>query len=386
MRWTVALIAGILFLGAVLFLLWVPPFRYPQMETVRLSLDEAVAGWEASGALAREDGYVYTVDIAQLMILLAARGERARFERLAKEAEGLVRDRRDDPYTRGFVAWRLGMSDQAPDASGTTEALRLAEALWRGAARFERPEWRQRAVMIVEGYCRHGYVERGVWLIRNYFNFETRAFANDSFLVDYGPDLLAEVATAADEDLRLSPDEPAAVLAARRALIWETATRSYALVRQAQGPHGLFYSMVQPDIGTLIPELDLTFFAPNGVVQVNNSCVIAESVAQGDPETARRTLQFALGRLRGLRRHYNVITGAAVGQREAGITTLTCLARLAARLGDQIAARRIARRALWHWEAAVEHGIYRPRLYTAGEVLFTIEALTERWPAQGVLK
>ena len=81
---------------------------------------------------------------------------------------------------------------------------------------------------ILDGYARHAAEEQGVWMIRNYFNLGTRSFATNSFLVDYAPDLVAEVAAAMGrEDLA------------------EVARRSYALIEKAQAPIGLLYDMIQ---------------------------------------------------------------------------------------------------------------------------------------------
>lgn len=378
-RTAASLIASLaIFVGAVGYIWWIPAVDRAELVEIRGALTAHLEGWLAEGELARADGYIYTVDVAQLLNLWALRGEEARFKHLTRRVLPLLwRDDPSDPYTRGFVPWRF-KAGEAPDASGTTEALRLAEALWRGAARFEHPPWARQAVIILEGYCRHAYTERSVWLVRNYFNFETRAFANDSFLVDYHPDLLAEVARAPEALLRVDEGEGAEAVPARRHLFHDTAERSYAVVRRAQGASGLFRSLIQPDVSTLIPERDLTFFAPDGVVQLNNSCVIAEGVVVGDPEVARRFLDFSIGRLLGLKRYYDVNSGIARGDASAGIASLSCVARLAARLGDEEAMRRATQRAAQHWRTTLKHGVHAPKLYTAGEALLALEILLSR--------
>src|SRR5262249_49510478 len=157
-------------------------------------------------------------------------------------------------------------------ASGTTEALRLAEALWRGGDR-------ERARLLLAGYARHAATDQGIWLIRNYFNFATRAFATNSFLVDYDPDFLAEVA-------RAEPDGPWADLA----------TRSAALVGRAATEAGLLYDVVQPELRTLTPGLDLAVFSPNDVVQLANAATVAERAIATRPEVALPVLRFAMER------------------------------------------------------------------------------------------
>lgn len=372
--------SALVVLGGLGALFWTPCLDHEAIAEIDTAVTAEVMRI-TEGDLARADGYIYTVDVAQLMIVLARRGDEVAFRGLADQVlPYLWRDDPSDPYTRGFVPWRFKQGEP-PDASGTTEALRLADALWLGSERFEHPQWRRQAVVILEGYCRHAFEEQGIWLIRNYFNFQTRAFANDSFLVDYHPDLLARAAQASDGALRLSAQESRADIDTRRRRFAEVAEQTYTVVRRAQASTGLFRSMVQPDVATLLPERDLAFFAPDGIVQLNNSCAVAESVVEGDPQVARKLLDFAVGRLLGLKRYYDVNTGAYRGEKRAGVATWTCLVRLAARLDDEEAARRLARHTLWHWETTVEYGIHAPRLYTAGEVLLAIEWLQSRWPS-----
>ena len=108
--------------------------------------------------------------------------------------KNLIRDRKDDPYTRGFVPWRYKQGE-APDASGTTEALRVAKGLWLRAAHvFNSTADADLARIVLGGYGAHAIVDQGIWMVRNYFVFQTRAFASNSFLVDYDPDLIREIA------------------------------------------------------------------------------------------------------------------------------------------------------------------------------------------------
>ncbi len=328
-----------------------------ELRELRDRLTASVHDWVATGTLGRDDGAVYAVDLAQLMEHAARVGDIGLYLSLLRSGRAhLVIDRADDPYTRGFVGWRHRAGEPV-DASGTTEALRLARALWLGAERFSRPEDRDLAVMILRGYARHAATEHGVWLVRNYFNFGTRAFANDSFLVDYDPDLVGEVARQiGDDDLA------------------EVARRSLDLLRRARTPSGLVYSMVQPDLRTLLPRLDLSVFSPNDVVQLNNACTVAESAVGGAPEIGRAVLDFAAAQSAPLRRYFTGRDGQVVGDAVAEITSLTCLARLAGCLGDVDLATRFTERAVWHWRTFAQ-GLQPPRAYTASEVLLAIDVL-----------
>jgi hypothetical protein len=264
------------------------------------------------GRLARADGWTYAIDVSLLMIFAAGERDSDLYLHLGRFAsEHLVLDSEDDPYTRGFVVWRV-REQTPPDASGTTEALRLAEAFWRGSLAFDRLEDRDRAVLILEGYARHRSEERGVWMIRNYFNLGTRSFATNSFLVDYAPDFLAEVGEATGN--------PA---------LREIAEKSYALIERAQSDAGLLYDVVQPELKTLLDDERMVVFSPNDAIQVSNSAAVALGAAKGRPGVAGRVLDFCLVRMPELKGTYYGRTGEIARDKRPGIEAWSSLVRLA---------------------------------------------------------
>jgi hypothetical protein len=164
---------------------------------------------------------------------------------------------------------------------------------------------------------RHATIERGVWFIRNYYNFATHAYANNSFLVDYLPDVLADAGNA------------------------DGALRSDALLDRAMGPAGLFYELVQPEIDTAFPGAGLAFFSPNAISSITNACNVALYSTRGRPALARRVLAFGVARVANLKRFYDVRTGQARSTENAGTPAFACLTRLAVRLGDEGARRKL---------------------------------------------
>ena len=270
-----------------------------------------------AGMLARTDGYVYAVDVGLLMIFAAGEGDEAMYGALREFAlEHLLLDSDDDPYTRGFVLWRY-CEGIAPDASGTTEALRLAEGLWRGAEAFDSDSDREAALLMLDGYARHAAEEQGVWMIRNYFNIGTRSFATNSFLVDYAPDFVAEVAEATGrEDLA------------------RIAERSYELIAKARAPSGLLYAMVQPEVATLLDDELMMIFSPNDAVQISNTATVALGAVRGLPEIARDVVDFTHERMPNLRGTYYGRTAEVAREKRPGIEAWSALVRLAIALED----------------------------------------------------
>jgi len=270
------------------------------------------------GMLARTDGYVYTVDVALLMIFAANEGDSEMYAPLRDFAlEHLVIDSPEDPYTRGFVVWRY-CDGVDPDASGTTEALRVAEGLWRGAEAFGSPADREWAVTILDGYTRHAAEEQGVWLIRNYFNLGTRTFATNSFLVDYAPDFVGEVANSL-----------------RREDFAEVAAKSYALIERARAPSGLLYDVVQPELATLFDDERMVVFSPNDAIQLSNTATVAACSVKGLPEIGRAVVNFSEERMPRLRGTYYGRTGEVARDKRPGIEAWASLVRLAVALGDR---------------------------------------------------
>ncbi len=255
------------------------------------------------------------------------------------------------------MPWRQCL-DRADDASGTTEGLRVAEALWRGAAAFELTDDRALALLALDGYGRHAAVDQGVWMVRNYFGLGTRAFANDSYLVDYDPDFVAEVAAETGD-----------------AALAELARRSAALIEAARAPSGLIHTLVQPDVATLMPDAPVPIFSPNDIIQLNNACTVAAVSVRTAPRAARGVLMFALRRRHHLRRSYFGRSGSPVDQTRADSTTWSCLVRLAARLGDARAVAAFAGPAIdgWRWVLDDE----TPRPYATTEALLAIDALLD---------
>lgn len=329
----------------------------PHMKPIQQALNQRACDLVDRKQLVRADGFIQTVDPAQLMIYFALVGDATHYLALREHAEkNLILTERDGSYTRGFVAWRWKQGEK-PDASGTTEALRIARGLWLGAKAFNRPVDADLALQVIDGYARHAAVDQGVWMIQNYFNLNSHAWANNSFLVDYDPDFIREVADQQkDKDLT------------------KLADNCYGVVKMAAAPSGLLYDVIQPELKTLYPELNVAFFSPNDVVQYSNCCATALAVAKGQPQTARKVLAFGLNRLDDLHAYYKGATGEPYNNTSAAVTEYSILARLAVRLGAGQAAATIADRAMNDWRWCVNH-IETIQVFTLTEILLSLHEM-----------
>jgi len=286
-------------------------------DTLERAYTDAIRKMAHGAGVARTDGYIWAYDSAQLLRFAAVDRDLTRYLELRDAiVKRFVLSDPADAEARDDVAWRV-RDGAAPEASGTTEALALADALLAVANAFNRADDRALAHTIADAYMRHATTERGVWFIRNYYNFATRAYANNSFLVDYLPDVLANAGEA------------------------DGARRSYALLDRAMGPAGLFYELVQPEIDTAFPGAGLAFFSPNAVSSITNACNLALYATQGRPALARRVLAFGVARAGNLKRFYDVRTGVPRSADNAGTPAYACLTRLAVRLSDESARRKL---------------------------------------------
>jgi hypothetical protein len=153
------------------------------------------------------------------------------------------------------------------------------------------------------------------------------------------------------------------------------AENSYKLFKNAVSPSGLFNDMVQPEIKSLYPDLNMIVFSPNDTIQINNSCTIAESITEGEPLIAEKTLKFSLNQ-QTLYRYYYGSQGKKILNCYANIPEFTSLARLAARLHNTEATEEYLAKSLPFWQMFARNP-YEPKVYMAGEILLAIITIEE---------
>ena len=260
-----------------------PPIEPADVAAAQQALrDEALRMVEA-GELARPDGQAYAVDICQLATFAALAGDRELYDPLRRVIlDRLLIDRGDGDEATGMVAW--GYREGQPlDASGTTETLRAAEALWRGNRAFGPAYAADTATIrrMLDAYARHQGTDRGVWMIRNYFNLGTNTYSTNSFLIDYDPDLLAELA-AAFEDPQLH----------------ELAEKSAQLIEYALTDAGLLHQNIRPEVETIqvVPDgRPPGFYSIDGIEQLSNVLATAERCVTTNPDIARGVVGLRTG-------------------------------------------------------------------------------------------
>lgn len=278
----------------------------------------------------RPDGWAYAVDVGNLMVYAAERGDVQLFRSLSETVHRyyLVTGS-DDANALYTIAWRA-RADRPPEASGTTETLRMVEAYWTAGQRWNNEYYRRLALAMARAYARHQTSDQygEGWYIRNYYNYGTKEYATNTFLVDYAPDVLRRVADGMhDPDLRAVAD------------------KSAEFVAKAQLDFGFFYEMYQPEISTLYA--DITYFSPNGHSQIIDSHEAALGISDiYAPDRARRLYQFTkdqyLSQNGAIASQYQ-LDGTPYGVISADhyASVYAFVARLSVRIGDTDFARQL---------------------------------------------
>lgn len=265
------LLLGGLLLGGVLYL-----EGAPRKESLREDLEKALLLRMKDGVLPRASGMAYAVDGATLLLYAVESENLPLFEDLWKSFREVFVVPVDfggpDALT---ICWKRHPGEP-PDASGTTETVLTAKALWKAGHRWGRQDFLEQSLGFLRGYLGHISGEGRSWQIRNYYNYGTRAFATNSYALGYYPDFLAEVARSG-----LLPEAK------------EAEVNSLNFLRNAALPNGLFASSFDPELRTLFPDSEVSYhFSPNFRIKVGDSAFIALEMLRGDEEIPRKTLGY----------------------------------------------------------------------------------------------
>lgn len=302
----------------------------------------------SNGLIYRSDGYCYAVDMGNLLIYAAKTKDRQLFDLLLSIIKNyFIQTATTDDNALYTVVWRI-KNGVSPDASGTTETLRVLEGVWLGYKNWPEEDLKNLAHKIALAYAKHQVTDPfGFWYICNYYNYQTRGYATNTYTIDYNPDLLFEIGTFLKDSTILS-----------------VAEKSRRFVLEAQIPSGLFHNNYDHEMRTIYP--GICHFSPNNIIKPGDSAEIALTIAAGSPQEASKTLNF-------IKTHWPDIKGAYYANTEepyqplSGISLghLSSFLRIASKL-DPPFAERVAREVLsrtqnklkspnepdWSWDIA----------------------------------
>ena len=369
-RYFLLILVVLIVIGSKLYLKWYYHTLSNPLDILKLKsqVEKNLEQWIDQGELVREDGHIYTVDTAQIAIYAAQEGKEALYQKILPMVKATIVDIPGQEYTVGMISWRIPKDfsqnpDFKRDASGTTEALRVAEALWLGHQKFklDHMDWVKKIIL---AYQKHQTIDQNQWMIRNYYNLQTQAFAPNSYAVDYDPDFLWKIAQdTTDPELK--------------SVAQTLSEKSADLLAKSISPSGLVHQVMLPEIMTLLPTIKMIAFSPNGIEMINNALTVAERCVHTCPSVIEATQKF-LHKQEKFGRAYQAITGESLSKEGAGIVEYAAITRFACYVGDtQTLDRTLSDYALHlntflKWPAGV-------KIYVASEVLMGLTCLERKY-------
>ena len=331
----------------------------PGLPDLRRRYEALRRDWVLNDRLIRPDGYVYTIDWGQLLIYFAVAGDRDLYLRMQDHVvRHLLVNDVGEALTQGFVLWRFKPGEPR-HASGTTEMLRVAKALWHGAASSIVRRTRN-------SHCSFSAATPA-----------TRPLTRASGWSATTTTLASGISRPTRSSSITTPISSPRSRPRKNAELRDTAEKCYGVYRKALAPSGLVYDLVQPEIKTLVGRRDVLFFSPNDIMGLHNSVTCPQGVARGLPHIAKGVLGFALARMADLRAYYFGRTGEPVDDAPATVFELNSLLRLAMLCGGAVARQQCLKRVLPLWQE-YEQRAKPTEAYTVSEVLLTMQALMER--------
>jgi len=223
----------------------------------------------------RNDGFAYAIDVANTMQAAAVRDDRPLFNRANRLMRShFLRTKSDDARAQHTVLWRYH-PDRSPDASGSKETGRLAEALWTAYQQWGTPTHRDRALAVLDAYLRHGVeTDDGRFHVKNYYNYRTQRFAENTWLLNQMPHLVRRIGCATED-----------------AHLLQRADEMARFVQEAYLSDGFFHEMYDPGVTTVIDDAT-GYFSPNGVLKLQSSLTVAHALLPFDATPAQDFLRF----------------------------------------------------------------------------------------------
>jgi hypothetical protein len=143
-------------------------FGEPDKDVPAREVDPTITQWEDTvltamleemdkrqGLPLRPDGWAYAVDVGNIMVYAARRGDIKLFNSLSDLVKKhYVVMESDDSHALYTVAWRARL-DRPAEASGTTETLRMVEAYWLAGERWNNEYYRRLAYVMSKAYAEH---------------------------------------------------------------------------------------------------------------------------------------------------------------------------------------------------------------------------------------
>jgi len=224
------------------------------------------------GLPSRPNGFCYAIDLAEIMQTGAEIGDssmfRSAYEILKKHY--IIRD----SWIDSSILWRY-KPEVEPDASGTAETIHCAHAIFLAYKKWKKEEYKRVSYSLAKAYLKHGYmIDSNRFIVKNYFNYQTRTLSENTYLINQRPDYLYEIGLENNDSEMLN----------KAKLMYNAIIGGYV-------GNGFFYSIY--DVGVLtVDPASSGYFSPNSVFPLISSVDIATSIKGFNDKPAWEILKF----------------------------------------------------------------------------------------------
>lgn len=228
-----------------------------------------------NGVPARKDGHAYAIDLGNTMRAAVILNNRKLFDQLYKYlTEYFLVTGSGDLQAEYTLVWRWDLTSPK-EASGSAETGNAADALWAAYERWGVPEHRELAVKIAYAYIRHGsWLNESAFYVKNYYNYVTKSYSENTWLLNQMPHTLLRIGQAISDTILV-----------RHAIGMANFLRG-GYIQQ-----GFFFEMFDPGISTVFKG-STGYFAPNGMLSLGSSLLIARTLLPFTKAPARRFAYF----------------------------------------------------------------------------------------------
>ncbi|MCS7229325.1 MAG: hypothetical protein RMJ81_08750 [Candidatus Kryptonium sp.] len=220
----------------------------------------------------RPDGFCYSIDLAEIMHMAVEIDDSIIFRRAYEiiKRNYIIRD----SWIDSSILWRYKPGSEI-EASGTAETIHCAYAIFLAYKKWKVKEYKQVSYSLAKAYFKHGYmIDSNKFLVKNYFNYQTRALSENTWIINQRPDFLMAIGIENND-----------------AQMIEKAHFMYNAVMQSYVKNGFFHSIYDIGIRTVIPSSN-GYYSPNGIFPLISSIDIGISIFQFNSKPSQQIFKF----------------------------------------------------------------------------------------------
>ncbi len=264
------LVLLILFLYSCSSVIYRP--NYSRLRQLEIKAVDEIKQRLNSGLPFRKDGFCYAIDLAEIMQTGVEIGDSIMFNRAYEILKKYYIIR--DSWIDSSILWRYKPGVE-PDASGTAETIHCAHSIYLAYKKWKKEEYKRVSYSLARAYLKHGYmINSDGFIVKNYFNYQTRTLSENTYLINQRPDFLYEIALENNDSEMLN----------KAKLMYNAIIGGYV-------GKGFFHSIYDVGILTINP-VSNGYFSPNSVFPLISSVDIATSILNFNQKPAREILKF----------------------------------------------------------------------------------------------